>query len=152
MEATGSSETSTFIRPTRRHIQEDDSLHSHSRRNLESYKAKIVHRRTEAILCNEEGFCNPMLKDFPLHVKVIYQFLMQRSQAVRSNGHSAVCFSLPMRRDVVSGWSIVKAPPALTTSPFPGHTNRSNKAIRHSAQWTVFAVPRRETPTTVRPR
>jgi hypothetical protein len=38
MEATGSSETSVYNKPTRRHIPEDDILHSHCRENDKSYK------------------------------------------------------------------------------------------------------------------
>jgi hypothetical protein len=39
MMATHSCETSVLTRPTRRHIPEDDILHSHCRENLKSYIA-----------------------------------------------------------------------------------------------------------------
>jgi hypothetical protein len=40
MEATCSTETSVYNKPTRRHIPEDDILHGHRRENLKSYKKK----------------------------------------------------------------------------------------------------------------
>jgi hypothetical protein len=43
MEATRSSETSVYNKPTRRHVPEDGILHSHSRENLKSYKEKYIH-------------------------------------------------------------------------------------------------------------
>jgi hypothetical protein len=42
MEATCSSETSVYSKPTRRHIPEDGILHSHRRENLKSYEDKIL--------------------------------------------------------------------------------------------------------------
>jgi hypothetical protein len=42
MEETRSSETSVYIKHTRRHIPEDDILHSHCRENLKCYKYQPV--------------------------------------------------------------------------------------------------------------
>jgi hypothetical protein len=42
METIRSSETSVHTTSTRRHIPEDDILHSHSRENLKSYKVILV--------------------------------------------------------------------------------------------------------------
>jgi hypothetical protein len=42
MEATLSSETSVFTRPTLRHVKGDGILHNYRRENLKSYKRLIV--------------------------------------------------------------------------------------------------------------
>jgi hypothetical protein len=42
MEAIRSSETAVHTRSTRRHIPEDDILHSHRRENLKSYKLMLI--------------------------------------------------------------------------------------------------------------
>jgi hypothetical protein len=44
MEVIRSSETSVYIRSTRRHIPEDGVLHSHRRENLKSYNRTTVYR------------------------------------------------------------------------------------------------------------
>jgi hypothetical protein len=41
IEATRSSETSVYNKPTRRHIQEDNIVHGHRRENLKSYTACV---------------------------------------------------------------------------------------------------------------
>jgi hypothetical protein len=54
MEAILSSETSVYIRSTRRHIPEDGILHSHRRENLKSYTMFENGRQVLPILLNQQ--------------------------------------------------------------------------------------------------
>jgi hypothetical protein len=49
MEAISCSETSVLTRSTRRHIQEDDILHSHRRENLKSYMSSYLFKGVSII-------------------------------------------------------------------------------------------------------
>jgi hypothetical protein len=55
MEAIRSSETSLYTRSTRRHIPEDDILHSHRRENLKSYELNTRFRLSDNQLLKKDS-------------------------------------------------------------------------------------------------
>jgi hypothetical protein len=86
MDATSSSETSVYNKPTRRHIREDGILHSHRRENLKPYWLQVV------LILSIGGSANSGLSvvSCALWIKVSYSSCDAESFSTGRTGHTIV--------------------------------------------------------------